>query len=158
MLNKIFTYFPWNIYACVCLKPKTSNLKPLIMLFALSAVVHARIGETTEALHTRYGAGKDVGDQLLFSEGNYDLSVYFDKKGKSVMEIYSKMKRDTSLAPEFSQEEIDALLKEHGDGQIWREAKTSKPGKLVWVRYDRGVFASYYPDKNVLVFKGTESF
>jgi hypothetical protein len=123
----------------------------LILAGAIS-LSYGRIGETRAEYHTQYGAGKEIGEQMLYSVGEFDLTVFF-KESQSIMEIFAKRNTGTGV-PEMTPAEKANLLDLNGKGQSWNQL-TSKKNDETWRRTDGRVVARYNSSKKVMTFLAT---
>lgn len=116
---------------------------------SLSAA-RAVIGDTTDDLYKRYGAGKEVGGQLLYKVDAYSASIYFSDK-KSSMEIYSRLPEVDGSHLELTDSDVQKLLQIQGGSVKWNVV-ISKKGEKTWARQDGRVIARFKPESKALVF------
>ena len=123
----------------------------LLAAFALLPVLaQAHIGETRAEFEKRYGAGKEVGDQVLFTIDGFTATVFFDAKSRATMAIYAPRKGNDGVAPDLTPADVETLLHEEGQGKEWRKFQgTAQP---TWLRVDNQLFARLRQDENVVVF------
>lgn len=114
-------------------------LLSLIGLWLYPTVSYAIIGETIDDLYKRYGAGKEVGGQMLYKADAYSLTVYFNNK-KASMEVYAPMPEVDGTHKPLTDEDVQKILKMEGGGQTWNGV-ISKTGDKTWVRVDGKVLA-----------------
>jgi len=101
----------------------------------------AVIGETQEMLYKRYGAGKEVGGQMLYTvQDKYSLSVYFNNGKNASMDVYTLMPKVDGTHDKLSDEDIQALLVLEGANLKWKKLIT-KAGEPTWEREDGQVIA-----------------
>jgi hypothetical protein len=129
----------------------------------------AKIGDTRAQMMSRHGIGKDLGEQMLFTSGAYQMTVFFSAADVVTMQVYAKpaeallepppealdgaplVKPPERNRSSITVEEQEALLREHGEGQQWTPLKTSR-GSQLWRRADGKVYAQYRAqDKSWLV-------
>ncbi len=137
---------------------------PFIFIFLLLAptFAHACIGDTKKELSARYGVGKDVGFQRIYTRNGISINVFFDKEQLSAMEVFSK-RVDTGGAkvtgteeelfqkqPELTQEEITQILKDNSGKYGWGDMQTAD-GVLFWFRSDRKVVARYIKKEKAMI-------
>jgi hypothetical protein len=122
----------------------------LVFLFGPVAVL-GEIGDSREKLHARYGAGKEVGDQLLFTHDNYFLSVYFVGNFAS-MEVYTLAPDPKGDSRDWTEAHRNELLKRQGSGLEWQLGKSQTHTETYWIRQDQQVAARFVLDKKIMVF------
>jgi len=104
-------------------------LLALLALLGLTATVHARLGETEDAVITRYGKPKAKmhrawGDEEMFSMNGFNITVTF-LNGVSRGELY----RITS--GKITDDQVANLLSANGEGYSWEELpKTDIPKNI----------------------------
>ena len=136
-------------------------LRSALLLAFLPALAWGRIGETRAQMEARYGSGKDIGDQTLYTAEKTALTVFYAYAGggtsgpgdRVVMEIVGNRPDAGGAAVPFTPDEIDALLKDEGAGQNWGGGK-DKGGATVWFRADQKVFAKV--ENDTIVFRGKD--
>lgn len=110
----------------------------------LLAASHAAIGDTHEDLFKRYGAGKEIGGQMLYQVDTFSLSVYFNKDVSS-MDVYTRMPNVDGTHDPLSDADIEKLLKiESIANGSWYKV-LSKTGQKTWRRTDGKVIARFTP-------------
>lgn len=117
---------------------------------AASQPAGAVIGDTAEDLFKRYGAGKEVGGQMLYKIDLYSASVYFNNK-KSSMEVYSKLPGVDGAHEELTEVDVQNLLRMQGGNSTWNVVITKK-GEKTWSRVDGKVIARFKEKDKALVF------
>jgi hypothetical protein len=117
----------------------------------LLATVRAEVGDTREQLRARYGAGKEVGDQLLLTAKGYFLSAYFVNDIVS-MEIYTVAPDANGSPREWTEQSQKELLTRQASGKIWQPGKAQRTGETYWIRSDQEVAARFVQGKGVMVF------
>lgn len=123
------------------------------VLFAcLPALAYAKLGDTESQCLEQYGAsvnqtsGSGVGEKLVFYEkGGMGVGVEY-WKGKAACLFFKKTLRTEAL----SDAEIEALLKENGDGSYWETANIIGEGRR-WARKDGKALANYIPNQGLLI-------
>lgn len=135
-------------------------LRSALLLAFLPALAWGRIGETRAQMEARYGSGKDIGDQTLYTAEKMALTVFYAVSGGSsgpadrvVMEIVGNRPGADGARVPFTPDEIDALLRDEGAGQNWGGGK-DKGGAMVWFRADQKVFAKI--ENDTVVFRGKD--
>jgi len=129
------------------------RLAGLGLLFCgiLPAPAWAVVGETQAQVEARYGGpGKAVGDQVLYTKDDWNISVFYSDKGVVTMEIYSHRPDTAGTRPDITQAEIDALLHDQGQGQSWGTGEAD--GLTTWRREDGHLFGRYRPSDQLIVF------
>lgn len=125
-----------------------------LVLLGIAAGLPARaaIGDDLPALRTAYGSAKQVGGQMLFRHGGFDIAVYFDGT-RSAMEIFALASRndkpDEPPKTEFTQKDIDGILALEGQGQPWNSVQ-ARSGEPTWVRADGKLIARFNPNEKIL--------
>jgi hypothetical protein len=117
-----------------------------LMIFLGLAMLPSRaaIGDDLPTLRAAYGSAKQVGDQMLFHHGNYDVAVYFDG-ARSGMEIFTPAEGKS----DFPQKDVDALLALEGAGQPWNPVQTHS-GEPTWLSADGRLIARFNPSEKIL--------
>jgi hypothetical protein len=113
-----------------------------------SATARAAIGDDLPALRTAYGSAKEVGGQMLFRHGGFDIAVYFDGT-RSAMEIFALIGNQPDKT-DFTQKDIDGILAQEGQGQPWNPVQT-RSGEPTWVRADGKLIARFNANDKILV-------
>ena len=138
-------------------------LLPLSLALLGTTPAHARIGDTPMQIAARYGAGKVVGEQLLYTvtlkEVIYQAQIFFDPKGYVSMEIFSRKNPNPDGSPDapasdladLTQADFDILLAEEEDAVPWRKAD-STPDKQTWVAGNNRAIARYQPSSHLFLF------
>jgi hypothetical protein len=133
-------------------------LRSALLLALLPALAWGRIGETRAQMEARYGSGKDIGDQTLYTTDNTSLTVFYSGNGgpqdRVTMEIIGNRPASDGTPIPFTPDEIDSLLKDEGAGQNWGGGK-DKNGNAVWFRVDQKIFAKV--EKDTVVFRGKDN-
>jgi hypothetical protein len=124
----------------------------LVLAGFAPAAARAAIGDDLPALRTAYGSAKEVGGQMLFRHGGFDIAVYFDGT-RSAMEIFAlSTKSDKPGDPpktDFTQKDIDGILALEGQGQTWNEVQT-RSGEATWLRADGKLIARFNAGEKIL--------
>ena len=122
-----------------------------LVLFFLAgfapATARAAIGDDLPALRTAYGSAKEVGGQMLFRHGGFDIAVYFDGT-RSAMEIFALTANQPGKT-DFTQKDIDGILALEGQGQPWNSIQTHS-GEPTWVRADGKLIARFNANEKIL--------
>lgn len=114
----------------------------------------AKLGETSAQLTARYGPGKEAGDQMLYSAGELTLTVFFDAKGQSRMEIYGKRLNNDNEREPLSATQVAELLHENTQGGRWQSFRP-KSGAEMWRRSDGLALAEHKSSDRIFVLMVT---
>jgi hypothetical protein len=126
------------------------RLSYLVLMFLAGfppAPARAAIGDDLPALRTAYGSAKEVGGQMLFRHGGFDIAVYFDG-ARSAMEIFALAANQPDKT-DFTQKDIDGILAQEGQGQPWNQVQT-RSGEPTWVRADGKLIARFNANEKIL--------
>ena len=140
-------------------------LLPLSLALLGTVPAHARIGDTPMQIAARYGAGKVVGEQLLYTvtlkEVIYQEQIFFDPKGLVSMEIFSRKNPNPDGSPDapsgtgdlvdLTQADFDILLAEEEDAVPWRKADSTSD-KQTWVSGNNRAFGRYQASSHLFLF------
>lgn len=131
--------------------------KWVLFLLLSSVFSWARIGETKEEIRSRYGAGKEIGDdQILFTILDCDVTVTF-RENRSFREIYTpRVGHDDKLNP-MTMEIVKKLLGYQRVGVLWNQADPDTSGKILFVSSDLKVYAHFHPAYHSLTFEGPQT-
>ncbi len=133
-------------------------LRTALLLAFLPALAWGRIGETRAQMAARYGSGKDIGAQTLYTDEKTARTVFYQGNGgpddRVAMEIVGNRPAADGTPVPFTPDEIDALLKDEGAGMSWGGGP-DKAGATVWFRADQKVFAK--AEKDTVVFRSKEN-
>lgn len=123
----------------------------IVVWLGSSITASARLGETTAQLTARYGPGKEAGDQMLYSAEELTLTVFFNPKGQSRMEIYGRrlLGSDKEREP-LSAAQIAELLHENTQGARWQSFRP-KSGSEMWRRSDGLALAEYKSNDRIFI-------
>ncbi len=116
----------------------------ILAFFSCVASLHARIGEDAASIAGRYGeptsAVQSFGNGLSQAEYSYNdftiTVVYLN--GRSSYERYRKQN-----LKDFSDQEIQLLLKANGQGRGWVDTKAVDPNMRAWSCSGTDIFATY---------------
>jgi len=121
------------------------------LLLAISTSAVARIGETPKECEKRYGpraSSSDEGD--LFEKGEFVILITFFE-GKADRIAYGKKKDKRGQHGEFSDNEIEQLLKANSGGREWKKTPTSPRSQ--WLTVDEELIAGYGgPPYSLVIF------
>jgi hypothetical protein len=109
-----------------------------VIFLGWPVMARANVGEDATQLYARYGKGKVIAGQLVFERAGLSITVYFDGD-HSGMEIFTRNTSDPDKA-DLSQEEIDHILNEAGEGKTWNKVQV-RSGKPTWMRSDNKLIA-----------------
>lgn len=114
--------------------------------------LEARIGEKLETLQSRYGAGKEIGeDQVLFTIENFDVTIAFSN-GVSFRETYTTRLENNPEQPEMTNKEVQKILEIQGNGKSWFKIKQEPDGRTLWSTTDGSTFAHFLPQFKSITF------
>jgi hypothetical protein len=111
------------------------------------APARAAIGDDLPALRAAYGSAKQVGGQMLFRHGGFDIAVYFDGT-RSAMEIFALAANQPDKT-DFTQKDIDGILALEGQGRPWNSIQT-RSGEPTWLRADGKLIARFNAGEKIL--------
>ncbi|MDE1170293.1 MAG: hypothetical protein PW734_03645 [Verrucomicrobium sp.] len=121
----------------------------------LAASAQARVGDTRAQLADRWGAGKEIGEQVLYTADRYSVTVTFNAEGEAAMEIFGLRPDATGARPAITPDDCEEFLHQEGRGQPWR--KLDLPGAgATWEREDGKVFARFIPGQQAFVVLGMD--
>jgi hypothetical protein len=130
--------------------PPLRTLLLAALAASLPALAGAHVGDLRADFEKRYGAGKEVGDQVLFTVDGFTATVFFDAKSRATMTIYAPRRGNDGAVPPLTPADIETLLHEEGQGKEWRKFQgTAQP---TWLRLDNQLFARLREDENILIF------
>ncbi len=134
---------------------KAALLLACLGLLIGATAAQARIGDTKAKLADRYGAGKEIGEQVLYTADRYSVTVFFNAEGKAAMEIFGLRPSVDGKHPTFTDDDFQEFLHQEGQGKDWETL--SLKGAPTWRRSDNKVFARFIPNQQAFVVIGMDN-
>jgi hypothetical protein len=118
--------------------------------FFLLGDARGQIQETRDQLKVRFGPAMSVGGQDVFKKGDFDITVFYDDRGRSSLMIYAIVDKKS-----LNSQEVAILLKKtlnewRGPGE-WAVIKNT-PEETTYFRTDKKVFARMNLKQGIIYF------